>query len=249
MKTTYKNLIKWISDNKNLHDTDVEVGVTSIKLNSNQVETLNDLINRKNELESGFVIKGTLGDPTIRTKMYFTESGDREDSGICVEIGSRNEGHNLWDEDDLDDVSFDPEIEAISVLSKTGSYTKISDDPLAVLIKDGLKRIMGSPENLYHVQDFFKPFIESHSEEILDYLNGMNDLVREFEKFFMEIKLPCWIDWYVEDENGNYVEPWVDPDYSADGCHIWCNFKYKLLMKALNLLAEGEEVFFEKPVV
>jgi hypothetical protein len=31
MNTTYKNLINWISD-KNLHDTDIEVGVTSIKL-------------------------------------------------------------------------------------------------------------------------------------------------------------------------------------------------------------------------
>jgi hypothetical protein len=236
MKTAYKNLINWISDNKNLHDTDIEVGVTSIKLNSNQVEALNDLINRKNELESGFVIKGTLGDPAIRVKMYFTKS-DRKDSTICVEIGSKNEGFNPWDEKALYYVSFDPEIEAIS------------DDPLAVLIKDGLKRIMGSPENLYHVQDFFKPFIESHSEEILDYLNGMNNLVREFEKFFMEIKLPCWTDWYVEDNEGNLNEPWVNPDYSADGCHIWCNFKYKLLMQALNLLAKGEEVFFEKPVV
>jgi len=233
MKTAYKNLISWISDNKNLHDTDIEVGVTSIKLNSNQVETLNDLINRKNELESGFMIKGTLGDPVIRAKMYYTKRGD----SICVDIGSRNEGYNFWDEDGLDDASFDPEIEVIS------------DDPLAVLIKDGLKRIMGSPENLYHVQDFFKPFIESHSEEILDYLNGMNDLVREFEKFFIEIKLPCWIDWYVEDNNGNLNEPWYYPDYSAAGCHIWCNFKYKLLIKALNLLAKGEEVFFEKPVV
>lgn len=239
MKTAYKNLISWISDNKNLRDTDIEIGVTSIKLNQNQVETLKDLINRKNELESGFVLYNT-----IRAKMYYTKRGD----SICVDIGSRNEGYNFWDKDGLNDVSFDPEIEVISVLSKTGSYTKISDDPLAVLIKDGLKRIMGSPENLYHVQDFFKPFIESHSEEILDYLNDMNDLVREFEKFFMEIKLPCWTDWYVEDENGNYVEPWVDPNYSAD-CHIWCNFKYKLLMKALNLLAEGEEVFFEKPVM
>jgi len=76
----------------------------------------------------------------------------------------------------------------------------------------------------------------------------MNNLVREFEKLFMEIKLPCWIDWYVEDENGNYVEPWVDPNYPA-GCHIWCNFDYDKLMQALSLLAKGEEVFFEKPVV
>jgi hypothetical protein len=243
MKTAYKNLISWISDNKNLRDTDIEIGVTSIKLNPDQVKTLNDLINRKNELESGFVINDSMRDPAIRAKMYFTESGDREDSSIYVEIGSRNEGYNLWDEDDLDDVSFDPEIEVIEKVAAQGT------DPLAVLIKDGLKRIMGSPENLYHVQDFFKPFIESHSEEILDYLNGMNDLLREFEKFFMEIKLPCWTDWYVEDENGNYVEPWVDPDYSAEGCHIWCNFKYKLLMKALDLLAKGEEVFFEKPVM
>jgi len=145
----------------------------------------------------------------------------------------------------VDDASFDPEIEANIV-----PRTVLSDDPLAVLIKDGLKRIMGSPESLYHVQDFFKPFIESHSsEEILDYLNGMNNLVREFEKFFMEIKLPCWTDWYVEDNEGNLNEPWVNPDYSAEGCHIWCNFKYELLMKALNLLAKGEEVFFEKPVV
>jgi len=216
-----------------LRATDVEIGVTSIKLNPDQVKTLSDLINRKNELESGFVLYNT-----IRAKMYYTKRGD----GICVDIGSRNEGCNFWDKDGLYYVSFDPEIEVIEKVAAQGT------DPLAVLIKDGLKRIMGSPENLYHVQDFFKPFIESHSEEILDYLNGMNDLVREFEKFFMEIKLPCWIDWYVEDENGNYVEPWVDPDYSAD-CHIWCNFKYKLLMKALNLLAEGEEVFFEKPVL
>jgi hypothetical protein len=234
MKTAYKNLINWISDNKNLHDTDVEVGVTSIKLNQNQVKTLNDLINRKNELESGFVLYNT-----IRAKMYYTKRGD----GICVDIGSRNEGCNFWDEDGLDDVSFDPEIEVIEKVAAQGT------DPLAVLIKDGLKRIMGSPENLYHVQDFFKPFIESHSEEILDYLNGMNNLVREFEKFFIEIKLPCWIDWYVEDNNGNLNEPWYYPDYSAEGCHIWCNFKYKLLIKALNLLAKGEEVFFEKPVL
>jgi hypothetical protein len=95
MKTAYKNLISWISDNKNLHDTDIEVGVTSIKLNSNQVETLNNLINRKNELESGFMIKGTLGDPVIRAKMYYTKRGD----SICVDIGSRNEGYNFWDED------------------------------------------------------------------------------------------------------------------------------------------------------
>jgi len=233
MKTAYKNLISWISDNKNLRDTDIEIGVTSIKLNPDQVKTLNDLINRKNELESGFVLYNT-----IRAKMYYTRRGD----SICVDIGNRNEGCYFWDKDGLYYVSFDPEIEVIEKVAAQGT------DPLAVLIKDGLKRIMGSPENLYHVQDFFKPFIESHSEEILDYLNGMNDLVREFEKFFMEIKLPCWTDWYVEDENGNYVEPWVDPNYSAD-CHIWCNFKYKLLMKALNLLAEGEEVFFEKPVV
>jgi len=236
MDTAYKNLINWISESKELRgDDNVEIGITSIKLNNDQLKTLNSLIERKNELESGFVVGNA-----IRAKIYLTEGEDSyapEDNYIGVEIGSKNEGDQPWTVGSLRDISFDPNFEIIN-----------NNNPLAVIVKDGLKRIMGSPENLYHVQDFFRPFVEANEEEILDYLNSMNDLVREFEKFFMEIQLPCWIDWYVYDKNENAVEPWNDPDYTSDGCHIWCNFKYKLLMKALNLLAKGEEVFFEKVV-
>lgn len=236
MKTTYKNLISWISDNKYLRSVKAEIGVTSIKLNEEQLKTLNSLIERKNQLESGFVIENA-----IRAKIYLTE-GERssapEDNYIGVELGSKNKGNQIWSKDDLRNLSFDPNFEIID-----------TSNPLAVIIKNGLKRIMGSPENLYHVQSFFESYISSNEKEIINYLNSMNNLVREFEKFFMEIKLPCWIDWYVyeNDENDNDLcAPWDWPEYDAEGCHIWCNFKYKFLMKGLNLLAEGKEVFFEK---
>jgi hypothetical protein len=235
MKTNYKNLISWISESKSLRDNDnVEIGITSIKLNNDQLKTLNSLIERKSELESGFVIGNA-----IRAKIYLTE-GERsyapEDNYIGVEIGSENEGDQPWTAASLRDLSFDPNFEIID-----------NSNPLAILVKNGLERIMGSPENLYHVQDFFRPFIESNKKEILKYLNSMKDLVREFDKFFMEIKLPCWIDWYVykNDENDDLCVPWDYPEYDAEGCHIWCNFKYNLLTEALNLLAKGEEVFFE----
>lgn len=229
----YKNLISWISNNKDLKNNDFEIGVTSIKLNNAQKKKLNNLLEKQNKLNSGFVFCN------IQAKLYYTEfDEDNGDNGdIVVPLGSKNYGNEKFDDDDLSDISFDPNF---TVLDK--------NDKFANLVKKGLERLCGSPENIYHVRDFFKPFIEENEEKILKHLNSINNMVLEFEKFFMEIKLPCWIEWWVQDDKDNMVEPWNDPEYDSGGIHIWCNFDYDLLMQALNLLAKGEEVFFETVV-
>lgn len=41
MKTAYKNMINWISESKELrNDDNVEIGIKSIKLNNDQLNTL-----------------------------------------------------------------------------------------------------------------------------------------------------------------------------------------------------------------
>jgi hypothetical protein len=227
-----KNLIEWITKanhNKSLSlggfSLDKNINAKSIKLSKNQITKLNKLLEEKNKLESGVL----LCNDEINAELYW-----KEPSGVqyyseeyyleefVVPIGTKASGVTFGGDGNIDVREF--AVKKLNVVKQT----KAAEIIIAMCHGNCESDIL----------------LKCCEKDIHNWYQKVEALHNEFVKFFWEIKLPCWVDWYFEDTETKILHPIFDFE-EEEPYDCWAIFDTDLLNKALKLLAEGEEVIFE----
>jgi hypothetical protein len=214
-----KNLIKWISDSKVLNEEKINVNAKSIKLSVAQIKKLKKLLDEKQELESGV----RLVNDELRAKLFWKEPAG---SGYYlndfeVPIGTKASG-----------VSFG------------GGSIDVREFAVKELFIEKVTEAANIICALCHSDCEYDKLLKVCEKNVHKWYDKVDKLHDEFVKFFWEIKLPCWVNWYAEDtETGMLFPLWAFDEETPLNC--WTEFDTDMLNQALNMLVEGNEVVFE----